>query len=124
EPGVEHVLVLAQFRRAALRARFGLGLGDRHVAVRAVPDRNPVSPPDLARDAPVANVLHPVEIDPCEALGREADTPLLHRGDRGRRELLHRHPPLRHDERLDAAVATDAMADRVAVMLALLELPA
>ena len=43
----------------------------------------------------------------------EADAPLLHRRDRGRRELLHRQPPLRHDERLDAAVAADAVADRV-----------
>src|SRR6185437_1574570 len=88
---------------------------------RAVPDGDPMAPPDLAGDAPVAHVLHPVEVDACEAVGGEPDASLLDRRDRRSRELLHRDPPLRHDQRLDAAVAADAMADRVAVVLALLE---
>src|SRR6266496_601613 len=121
EPRVEDVLVLPQLGGAALGARSRLGLGDRDVAVGAVPDRDAVSPPDLARDTPVADVLHPVEVDARKALGREADVAILDRRDRGPGELLHRHPPLRHDERLDAAVAAHAVADGVAVVLALLE---
>src|SRR5262249_12041545 len=116
EPRVEHVLLLAQLGRAALGARLGLGVDDGDVAVGAVPDRDAVPPPDLARDAPVADVLHPVEVDAREALGCEADALLLHRGDRGSRELLHREPPLWDDERLDSRVAALAVADGVAVV--------
>ena len=121
EPGVEDVLVLPQLGRAALGAGSRLGLGDRDMAVGAVPDRDAMPPPDLARDAPVADVLHPVEVDARKALGREADAAVLDRRDRRSGELLHRHPPLRDDERLDAAVAAHAVADRVAVVLPLLE---
>src|SRR5262249_14912261 len=105
----------------ALGTCIRVGLGDGDVAVRAVPDRNSVSPPDLAGDAPVADVLHPPEVDVPEPLGREADAAVLDRSDRGSRELLHRDPPLRDDEGLDTAVTADAVADRVAIALSLLE---
>ncbi len=61
EPGVEHVLVLAQ-RRRRRRTRLGhVGAAHDHLAARvAVPDRNPVAPPELPGDAPVADVLHPL----------------------------------------------------------------
>src|SRR3712207_8479916 len=49
EPGVEHVLVLVP----ALAGRRGLVRADAHgLAVRAVPHRDPVAPPQLAGDAP------------------------------------------------------------------------
>ena len=124
EPRVEDVLLLAQLRRAALGARAWRVLLDGEVSVGAVPDRDPVAPPDLARDAPGAHVPHPVEVDPREALGREADASFLDGRDRRRGELLHRAPPLQHDERLDARVAALARGHGVAVRLLSLEEPA
>ena len=50
-----------QLGRAALGARLGLGLLDGQVAVRALPDRELVAPPDLARDVPVGRVLERVD---------------------------------------------------------------
>src|SRR5450756_2333436 len=41
---------------------FLLGLGDECLAVRPVPGRNLMAPPELARDAPRLDVLHPFEI--------------------------------------------------------------
>ena len=58
----------------------------------------------------------------CWLSGWKTDAPLLQRLDRRPRELVHRAPPLRRDERLDARVAALARADRVPVVLALLEL--
>src|SRR5262249_60820011 len=102
EPCVEHILFLAQLGRPAFRARRRLGLCDRDVAVGAVPDRDPLTPPDLARDAPVADVLHPVEVDAREPFGREADATLLDRGYPGRGELPPPHSPLRPPQPLIA----------------------
>ena len=124
EPGVEDVLLPSQLGRVALGARLGLGLGDDLVAVRAVPDRKLVTPPELARDVPVRCVL--------ERVGREAvlrlrvvdDLALLEGGERGLLQLLHRAPPLQRDEGLDAGLAALAERDRVAVALTLLEEPA
>ena len=39
----------------------------------AVPDRNAVSPPELTRDAPVADVLHPLRVVLAAALGDEPE---------------------------------------------------
>ena len=47
-------------------------LRDGHVAVRAVPGRDLVAPPELARDAPVADVPHPLVVRLLPELGREA----------------------------------------------------
>src|SRR5205085_2829668 len=63
EPGVEDVLLLAQLA-AAGAATLRLGLGDdRLVAGVAVPDGDPVPPPELAGDAPGPDLLHPVAVD-------------------------------------------------------------
>src|SRR5207237_392178 len=39
-----------------------LGLSDEHLAVGTVPGRDLMAPPQLARDAPGLDVLHPLEI--------------------------------------------------------------
>ena len=80
EPRVEDVLVLARARSSRTRAQAsGARLGDGQVPVRAVPDRDPVAPPELARDAPGADGLHPVAgRRPCSARGGSG------RGRRGR----------------------------------------
>ena len=96
----------------------------RQVAVGARPDRDLVPPPELARDAPVGRLLERLDREPVLALRVVADAPLAQRLDRRARELVHRAPPLRRDERLDPRVAALAGADRVAVGLPLLELAA
>ncbi len=66
EPGIEHVGV-------ALPA---VAVGRRRADVcltAAVPDRDLMAPPELAGDAPRADVLHPVEVDLGPALRVEAD---------------------------------------------------
>ena len=62
--------------------RLGLGLGDEDLAVRAVPGRDLVAPPELARDAPGLDVLHPVEIGLLPVLRHEDGAALAHRRDR------------------------------------------
>ena len=63
EPGVQHVGLLADLVGAALSTRRRINLRDRDVpAVVAEPGGNPVSPPDLARDAPVPDVFHPIVV--------------------------------------------------------------
>ena len=61
EPGVQRVLFLTEAVAAAVRA--GLRHVTRHdhfAALVAVIGRNPVSPPELAGDAPVVNALEPI----------------------------------------------------------------
>ncbi len=68
EPGVEHVVVaakrcgLAAELRARLRARRAFVARDIDVAELVVPRRNLVAPPELARDAPVLDVVDPVQV--------------------------------------------------------------
>ena len=121
EPGVEHVGVLIDVVGLTARTARGIRrvlLGhDDVVAVSAVPDRDGVSPPDLPRDRPVADVLHPIEVDLLLVTGIDRDVALAHGLDRGRRERLHAHPPLLHHERLvdrpAAIVHTDGVRDRL-----------
>ena len=64
EPGVQHVLVLAQVCRATGRAGCRVfKLHNLGIAGVAVPDRDAVPPPELAADAPIAQVLHPILVD-------------------------------------------------------------
>ena len=121
EPGVEHVRVALELAGAALGARVRRRPGAGDVAVRAVPERLLVPPPELARDVPVRDLLERADRELVLRLGVVADAPLLQRRERRLARLLHRHPPLQRDERLDPGVAALARADRVPVVLALLE---
>ncbi len=94
------------------------------MTVLAAPDRDPMSPPELAADAPVADVLEPVEVDLLPAVRDEADTPRAGRLDRRLGEGLHPHEPLGRDGRLDDGFAAVAGPHRVGVGLDLLEEPA
>src|SRR5690606_16613274 len=77
EPGLEHVVVLAQ--RAAVAgglragARLGLVAADEDLAALAVPGRDAVAPPELAADAPVLDVAEPVAVGVDPVAGDEAD---------------------------------------------------
>ncbi len=116
EPGVEDVLVLAR-RGVAVGTTLGLRLGDDDLAAFvAVPDRQPVSPPQLARDAPRPDVAHPVEIDALPLLGDDPHLVALDDLDRRLRELVHAAEPLQGDQRLDALAGAVREGHRVRVL--------
>ena len=63
KPCVKHVRILFQTGTAALGADRGVGFGNNEFpAVRAGPGRDAMSPPYLAADAPVADVVQPVVV--------------------------------------------------------------
>ena len=63
EPGVEHILILPDLAGRAFWAALNVGARNDHLpAIVAIPCRNPVAPPQLPRDAPIANIAHPLEI--------------------------------------------------------------
>ena len=84
-------------------------------------------PPQLAADAPVADVLQPVEVDAGEPLRDDADVAFgdgavgLARDAVGLLVAAHVDEPLHTDERLDHRGAALAVADGVAVRFHLLQ---
>jgi len=70
-----------------------------------------MSPPQLARDAPVANVVHPL-VEHRDAIVRdEFDAPALDSLDSLLGKRLHPHEPLRGDQRLDNGLRPVALTD-------------
>ena len=121
EPGVEDVGLLLDLRRAADRARGRIALAHGHVAVVAVEGRDAVAPPELARDRPVVDVLHPVEVGRFPCLRQDLNRAVAHDVDGRFCERLDFHEPLPRDHRLDIGVAFAMHADRVRVVLRLLQ---
>ena len=98
--------------------RSGADLRDvRLLAPVAVPDRDPVAPPELARDAPGADVVHPVEVDALPLLGHDPHLVALDDLDRRRGELVHAAEPLERDQRLDPLAGAMREGDAVGVGL-------
>src|SRR3546814_15727568 len=56
------------------RRSFLFGFGDEDIAVVIEPSRNPVPPPELARNAPRLDILHPVEESLFPRLGHDIDS--------------------------------------------------
>ncbi len=108
EPRVEDVGVLDQALgrpAACLAGRGAVGVfGDGHVAVRAVPGRDPVAPPELAAHVPVPDAREPVLPDLLEPLGQDPDAPAPARLERARREGLGADEPLGLETRLHDVV--------------------
>ncbi len=125
EPGVERVRILLP--------ALALGRQDAHVhvaaaAIVAVPHRHAVPPPDLARDAPVTEVIDPVEVRFFEPVGNDRDLlrahHLLHHFFQAdlapfpvHDGLIHVDEPLLFDLRFDHALAALAERDVVDVIL-------
>ena len=80
-----------------------------------------MAPPQLARDAPVADVVHPLEVGLGPILGDELDAAGFDHRDGFFGERLGAHEPLRGDERLDHRLAAVALADGERVRLDLFE---
>ena len=76
-----------------------------------------MAPPDLPRDRPIPQILHPVEIRLLPSLGGKANLAVLHRLDRGTDQGPHANEPLVGKVGLDHGVAPLTMTDRVLVFL-------
>ncbi len=74
-----------------------------------------MAPPKLARQRPIADVAHPVEIFFAAILRNDLDVAALHGRDRGLRQWLHLAEPLRGSAGLDdrAAALADSHGVRV-----------
>ena len=122
EPGVQHVLVLVHMVAAALGADIGVlheGVGP--AAVLAVEDRDAVAPPQLARNAPVLEVVHPGEVGVGPAGRVELDLAALDDLGRALLELVHGNEPLLGEPGLQRGVAAVAVHDGVVQLLDVVE---
>src|SRR5262249_17593798 len=111
EPRVEDVRVALP--AVALRRLHA----DIALVLAAVPDGDLVAPPELARDAPRADVLHPLEVAALLALGVDVDAAVADDLDRRLGGLVHRHEPLQRDQRLDPLAGALGVRDAVQVRL-------
>ena len=83
----------------------------RAATVRAIPGWNTVAPPQLARDAPVVDVVHPVEIDGLVILRRETNVAIRNRSNGLVRQRLNLEEPLHRKARFHHGSAALAFAD-------------
>ena len=82
-----------------------------------------MAPPQLARDAPGLDILHPVEIGLLPVLGDEFGLAVAHGGNRRFRQFLGVHVPLVGEIRLDHDIGAVAVRDDVRVRLDFLNQP-
>jgi hypothetical protein len=105
EPRVEHVLLTRQFPVTRLRLRLRLRARDIDVAALVVPRGNAMAPPQLPADAPVLDLVHPLEVFLRPALRHEARASVLDGFDGGLRERRDAHVPLIGQPRLEHRAA-------------------
>ena len=80
-----------------------------------------MTPPQLAADAPVVDVAHPLEIGACPVLRHEARATLLHRRDGRRGQRRDLHVPLVGEVGLEHRTAAITARHDQAVFLGALE---
>ena len=131
EPRIQHVRVLFEPSAAALSAFFGRagGLGSaindshsriargRDATARAVPDRNAMAPPELTRDAPIADIGQPIGENFALIIGNDLDLSFLDCCYGRISQGSHFAKPLRRDARLDHGLASIANTYREGVIL-------
>ena len=120
EPGVQHVGVPLDICAAALGALGGvLPVHGDVAAVRAGPGGDLVAPPQLAGDAPVVDVLHPVGVSLAETLGDELDFALVDHPQGLLGQGFHHDEPLGGNQGLHVTAAAVTGSYVVAVVLRL-----
>ena len=120
KPGIEHVRVPGQFHGVTQPVFFpdvGLVPADVNIAAGVVPGRDAVPPPQLARDAPVVDVAHPLEVGLGPVLRDEADITVFHGGDGRVGQGLDFYVPLVGEVRFDHCAGTVAARDHQGVVL-------
>ena len=78
-----------------------------------------MAPPQLAGNAPIVDILHPVDIRLGKTLGDKLDRAVLHHADGLLGQGRHLHKPLSGDQRLHIVVAAVAGAHIVGIILGL-----
>ena len=122
EPGVQHAGVLNHMMAAALRTYLDIVHGGVFPAtVLAGEHRDPMTPPQLAGDAPVFDVVHPGEVGLLPTGGMEGDGTGGHGICSRTLELVHRHKPLLREPRLQRGVAAIAVHDRMLVVFHMIQ---
>ena len=123
KPGVEHILVLMQVfgldgRIQRLRGlEGGLCVIFHHIAaVRQIPGGNPLAPPQLTGDAPVADIFHPVLVGVAVFVGNQFDLSAFHAFEGILRQGVHLEEPLGGEFRLDDGVGPFGITDRGGVI--------
>ena len=104
EPGFQHVAILCERHIGAqrvLRACLGFIAAHIHVAVRIEPRRDAMTPPQLAADAPVLQVFHPVAISVDPVARHEAHVAVVGQLQAAFAQRVHLHEPLVGQVRLD-----------------------
>ena len=118
EPGIQHVLILVEVCASAFFAGFRHFPRHRHLAAFvAVIGGNPMPPPELAGNAPVADIFHPVIINFIKPLGDKLHIPSAH-GLNGRFcQLLHGDEPLAGHHGFHSGMAAVAGAYVMGIVL-------
>ena len=107
KPGIQRIGILCKVGAAALGTYLRHLLGyDYFTTVIAVISGNPVSPPQLTADTPVADVVRPVEIVLLHTLGNQLDLTIFHCFSCGFDQLIHLNEPLVLYHRLDGGLTT------------------
>ena len=99
---------------SAFRALVQIGPGcNLGATVIAVPDRDPVPPPDLTADTPVVHVFHPAQIVLCKAFRNKFGPSVFYTVRGSFQQRLHLYEPLGGDQGFDRFTAALAMAYRM-----------
>ena len=95
-------------QRLPLRPFNGLRLilGNKDVTIGSIPRRNLVPPPQLPRDTPGLDILHPVEIGVFPGLRHKVRASLAHRGNGRLCKALRISEPLVRQHRFDNNLRT------------------
>ena len=95
KPGIQRILILCEMCTSTLRTlAWHLSCHYNLAALVTVVRRNPVSPPDLSGNTPVADILQPVQINLIKTLRNKFQFSRLNRIDCRFCQLLHLHKPL------------------------------
>ncbi len=124
EPRIQRIRILGKMRAPAPWAFCRRLPGNYHLtALVTVISRNPVSPPQLTTDAPVADIIRPVKVSFIHTLGNQLNITVPDRLHRGTDQFVHLHEPLFLDHRLDGRLTAVMGAYVVRVVLDLHKQP-
>ena len=95
KPGIQRIRILRHMGAAALRALAGILSGYHDLAALiAIVGRDPVPPPELPGNAPVTDVIRPVEVRLLHTLRQQLDITLLYGLHSRLDKFIHLHKPL------------------------------
>ena len=117
EPGVQRILILMDIGTATLGADSQVGTAGMHFAtVIAVPNGDTVTPPNLAGNTPVANIIHPAGVGLGEALGHELGATIVNAIHSSLNQGLHFYEPLSRNKGLYNAAAALAVTNSMGMV--------